>query len=469
MLDKEISNLIAYAETQLFLDELDAPRATRRICKLLGITEFAPEAPDEELIDAQSTPDALLAPLLEYAKANGKAIATRGEIMDALCLKPSEVNDLFFDTYSVNQQKAFDFLYDYNVKCGYIDQNADKSERWEAKELKSRIEVIINLLPQAQVANYPKCPLCKENIGFDGHENMRPVSLDLGGEEWFFNYSRHRYFERHGVLSNGEHTPLTDGISTIKKLALAADFIGADGFVGMNAIVENGGAKITAHEHFQTGAKSTPMLRAGYRARFKSKEYPYLELGVVDWYGTVIRFSHSNLEKTVEFADKLVKAWKSYSDDNIDNKDGKKNFCNIIVRKIADKYVFDVVLRSNGMKKRRTPAEYDEIKSDALSVTDVMGYFVLPTKLSGQLKEVQTYLDGTNVFDAANVPANIKPFTKMIERMLKEQGGTVSKLEAKLNLHDEIDIACEKILASTAVFDASGISAFFDSLDIRAL
>lgn len=469
MLDKEISNLIAYAESQLLLDELDAPRATRRICKLLGITEFAPEAPDEEFVDAQASPDDLIAPLLAYAAENGKTDATRGEIMDAVSLKPSEVNDLFFDTYSVNPQKAFEFLYDYNVKCGYINLDSDQSERWEAKELKSKIEVIINLLPQAEASGYPKCPLCKENIGLAGYENMRPASIDIGGEEWIFNYSRHRYFERHGVLANGEHTPLTDGISTIKKLALAADFIGVDGFVGMNAVVENGGAKITAHEHFQTGAKSTPMLRAGYKARFKSKEYPYLELGVVDWYGTVIRFSHSNLEKTVEFADKLVTAWKSYSDDNIDNKDGKKNFCNVIVRKIAGKYVFDVVLRSNGKKKHRTPAEYDEIKADALSVTDIMGYFVLPTKLSAQLKEVQSYLDGTNAFDAANVPADIKPFVKMIERMLKEQGGTVSKLEAKLNLHDEIDVVCEKILASTAVFDNVGIQSFFDTLDIRAL
>ena len=131
--------------------------------------------------------------------------------------------------------------------------------------------------------------------------------------------------------------------------------------------------------------------------------------------------------------------------------------------------MFDVVLRSNGKKKHRTPAEYDEIKADALSVTDIMGYFVLPTKLSAQLKEVQSYLDGTNAFDAANVPADIKPFVKMIERMLKEQGGTVSKLEAKLNLHDEIDVVCEKILASTAVFDNVGIQSFFDTLDIRAL
>ena len=97
-----------------------------------------------------------------------------------------------------------------------------------------------------------------------------------------------------------------------------------------------------------------------------------------------------------------------------------------------------------------------------------MGYFVLPTKLSEQLKQVQLYLDGTMPFDAANMPATIKPFAKMIERMLGEQGGTVSKLEAKLNVHDEIDAACEKILAATAI-DGASLSAFLSSLDIATI
>ena len=43
MLDKEISNLIAYAETHLLLDELDAAQATRRILSTLKLDSFTPE------------------------------------------------------------------------------------------------------------------------------------------------------------------------------------------------------------------------------------------------------------------------------------------------------------------------------------------------------------------------------------------------------------------------------------------
>lgn len=472
MLDKEITNLLSYAENTLMMDELDKAQAARRICSLLGIDGFEQVEPDTEEIELCSSPNKLVAPLLEYAAANKSdmpANELRAAILDALMLRPSEINDLFSDTYAVNKQKAFDFLYDYCVKDGYVDlELCGKNDRWEAKELKSKIEIIINLMPQATTDCYPLCPLCKENEGWGDHANMRTVTTEIDGEEWFFNFSRHQYFDRHGVLSSVEHKPMTDGKDMIKKLALAADFIGADGFVGTNAVAENSGAKNTVHEHFQTGFKTTPMLRASVAKKIKSKEYPYLDMGIVDWYSTVIRFSHSNLEKTVEFAAKLSGAWKNYSDERITN-DGKKNFCNIVVRKLDGKYVFDMVLRSNGLKKHRTSPEYDEIKADALSLTDILGYFVLPNTLSGQLKEVQLYLDGTVPFDANALPAGMKPFSKMIERMLKEQGGTVSKLEAKLNVHDEIDAVCEKILASTAVFDSQTIKPFLESLGIIEL
>ncbi len=472
MLDKEIVNLLTYAENSLMMDELDKAQAARRICSLLGLDGYSQVEPDED-IELCASPDKLIAPLLEYAKSNNAdadLYKLRADILDALMLRPSEINDLFADTYAVNKQKAFDFLYDYCVKDGYVDlELCAKNDRWEAKELKSRIEIIINLMPQSVTDGYPLCPLCKENVGWGDHANMRAVTTEIGGEEWLFNFSRHQYFDRHGVLTCGEHKPMTDGKEMIEKLAHAADFIGAEGFVGTNATVENGGAKNTSHEHFQTGFKSTPMLRAGVRKKIKSKEYPYLDMCIVDWYSTVFRFSHSNLEKTVEFAAKLAEAWKNWSDDRIVNPDGDKNFCNFVARKVDGKYTFDVVLRSNGLKKHRTSPEYDEIKADALSLTDILGYFVLPTKLSGQLKEVQLYLDGTVPFDANALPANMKPFAKMIERMLKEQGGTVSKLEAKLNIHDEVDAVCEKILASTAVFDGETVKPFLESLGISEL
>ena len=206
------------------------------------------------------------------------------------------------------------------------------------------------------------------------------------------------------------------------------------------------------------------MLRQGNKLRLKSQEYPYLEMGLVDWYSTVIRFSHSNLEKTAEFADKLIAAWKSYADEHITN-DGTQNFCSAVCRKVNGKYCYDIVLRSTGIKRPRLPADYEEIKASALSITDILGYFVLPNKLSEELRTAQLYLDGTLSFD----PKETKiPLAKTVERMLKAQGGTVTKLEAKLNMHDEVDLVCEKILASTAI-DRTSLMSFLDTLGIKQL
>lgn len=470
MLNQEISDLLAYGQAHLLMDELDASQAARRICNMLKITDFEPVEPAED-VDAATNPNALLAPVLAYAVeqkiTDEKGLpALKAEILDALMLKPSELNDLFAETYAVNKQKAFDFLYDYSVKSGYVDPDeCAKNDRWEAKELKSKIEIIINVMPQATTDKYPKCALCRENEGYIGRANMRTVSTDIDGEEWFYAPSRHQYFDRHGVLVNGEHVPTKGGKDAMKKLALAADFVGADGFVGMDSVAENGGASNTAHEHFKTGFCTAPMLRQGIKTRLKSQDYPYLEMGIADWYSTVIRFAHSNLEKTVEFADLLISAWKKYSDERIVN-DGTKNFCSAVCRKINGKYTFDIVLRTTALKRPRMAADYDEIKSGALSVTDILGYFVLPTKLSEELKTAQLYLDGTLPFD----PKETKiPLAKTVERLLKTQGGTVSKLEAKLNIHDEVDSVCEKILASTAVFDEQTAAKFLGSLNIKEI
>ncbi len=474
MLDKEITNLLTYAEYHLMLDELDKARAARQLVRLLKLDGYLPlyETDENALdFDGMTSPNALLAPLIQSAVERGviapdRTAELKADIMDALILRPSEINDLFSDTAAVNRQKAFDFLYDYSVKSGYVDlDECAKNDRWEAKELSSKLEVIINIMPQAK-ADGAACALCYENEGRGASANKRAVSLELCGEDWFFTYSRHQYFDKHGVLVNKTHTPPVDGKAMLDKLTCAADFVGADGFVGTNAVAENGGAKNSVHEHFQTGYRYAPELKAGYRARYKSKRYPYIELGAVDWYNTVLRLSHSNREKVVEFADSIISAWKSYSDERVSNADGKNNFANVVARKMGGKYVLDIVLRSNGVKKHRIPAEYNEIKADALGLTDILGYFVLPNKLSEQLQKVRLYLDGTTPFDKAALPADTKPFGGMIERMLKEQGGTVTPLEAKLNLHDEIDVACEKILAQSAVFDGDTILPFLQTLEI---
>ncbi len=323
MLDKEISNLIAYAETYLMMDKLDENQAVRRITSALKISDYVPTEPDEELADSIGSPQALVEPLLAYAIEKGIATAEtvgalKAEILDAVSLKPSEINDLFADTYAVNKQKALDFLYDYSIRNGYVDLAAcAKNDRWEAKELKSKLEVIINLMPEAKTNGYPECALCKENMGYKDHANMRAVLADIGGEDWMFNYVRHQYFDKHGVLVNGEHTPMKDGREMIDKLAAAAEFMGNDAFVCTNATVKDGGAKITAHEHFQTGFRQTPMLKSAVKQKLKAKEYPYLDMGLVDWYSTVIRFSHSSAEKTAEFAAKIDEEWRNYSDDRI--------------------------------------------------------------------------------------------------------------------------------------------------------
>ncbi|MCX4314732.1 MAG: hypothetical protein OSJ83_12895, partial [Clostridia bacterium] len=85
MLDLEISNLLVYAQNNLFMDELDCSQAARRICGMLKITDFAPVEPSED-VELAANPNKLVEPLLAYAVEHGlvtadKTPALKAEIM----------------------------------------------------------------------------------------------------------------------------------------------------------------------------------------------------------------------------------------------------------------------------------------------------------------------------------------------------------------------------------------------------
>ena len=97
MLDKEITDLLTYAETHLMLDELDKARAARQIVRLLKLDSYSPVYEAEEGavdIDALTAPNKLLEPLIANAVERGvvkqdETAALKAELMDALILRPS--------------------------------------------------------------------------------------------------------------------------------------------------------------------------------------------------------------------------------------------------------------------------------------------------------------------------------------------------------------------------------------------
>ena len=182
--------------------------------------------------------------------------------------------------------------------------------------------------------------------------------------------------------------------------------------VGSNADLPIVGGSILTHEHYQGGCYEFAMARAGVREEVSFPGFEDVRAGVVDWPMSVIRLDSDDPERLVELADKVLVAWRGYSDASVGvlaETDGTPhNTITPIARRRGDSFELDLVLRNN-----RTTDEYPlgifhphqelhHIKKENIGLIEVMGLAVLPARLLGEMDRLkQVILAGE---DPAAVP-----------------------------------------------------------------
>ena len=491
-----VESLLYYAQSNLLLDDLDVIWARNLLLDELKLHDYVQYEVDYDAIDALDRPDTVLEPLVSYAVENGiitedKREYFAGKLMNIVCKRPAEVTDIFADLHRKHPAKAFDWLYDYGVKSNYIQlTKISENIHWEAKGTRGKIEVTINTCRpeknnkataaalKTKSESYPACSICKENEGYayggQIRQTLRTVPVTLGGEEWFWQFSPYAYFNQHGIAVNGEHVPMKVDESTLVKLCDFVDFMPGY-FIGCNAALPRIGGSVLTHDHFQGGAKIMPMQKAGIRVKLKSAEYPYIDMGIVDWYNSVLRLSCSNREKLIEFAQKVNAAWQTYDDESVDiiaKTDEQHNGITPIVRFADGKYVMDIILRNNRTNDTypdgifHAHPEYHNIKSESIGLIEAMGLFILPGRLAKATAEIEKYLTKEEKYVPEKLSPEMECHRDMIERLIKTSGAKITAVEAKLNIKDEINRVCEEILRNTAVFkeDEKGQAAFMKFL-----
>ncbi len=499
-----IENLLQYAQAHLLLDDLDVIYTRNRLLTLLKLDDYVQYEIDEDKIYEMACPDAVLEPIVAYAIEQGIITEDDREefgntVMDTVCLKPSEIVDTFSRLHDKKPEKAFDWLYDYAIKSDYVKQTKiARNKHWEAKNTKGKLEITINLskpeksnkdtaklLTQKKSA-YPACMICRDNEGWAGRgvfrQNLRTIPMTLGGEDWFWQFSPYSYFNQHGIAINNEHTPMKVIPQTVVKLLDFIDYAPSY-FVGCNAALPIVGGSILTHDHFQGGLKQLPMHKAGAtEKRYKSVEYPYIDVCVLDWYNSAIRLTSTNKKMLAEFAGKIIEAWKVYSDESVGiiaKTEAQHNAVTPIARKNGDKYIVELILRNNITTEQypdgvyHVHPEFQNIKSESIGLIEAMGLFILPGRLDRQLAEVEKYLTREVVYNRQILAPDMKIHADMIERLMKENP-KCSKVEATLAIKDEVNRVCEGILDNTAVFkkDEKGVEAFdkflaFAGINIR--
>ena len=409
----EISRLLEYGLQRGLIAPEDKAYAANRMLALLGLREFEPQPVEEEL----HTPVEPLERLCQFAAEAGLIEPdTRDgrdqfdtELMNCLMPRPSQVVREFYSLYEKDKQAATDYYYQLARSSNYIRvDRIEKDRMWTAPTPYGDLVITINLSkpekdPKAIAAaknapqsGYPKCALCRENEGYLGSANQaargnhRLIPLELGGEPWFLQYSPYVYYNEHCIVLSHEHRPMKVNRQSISRLLEFVTFL-PHYFVGSNADLPIVGGSILTHDHFQGGRYEFPMAKAPIREKVCFPGFEDVEAGIVHWPMSVIRLRGKEAQRLVDLADKILTAWREYSDESAEilayTEGTPHNTITPIARRRGEDYELDLVLRNN----RTTPehplglfhphAEYHHIKKENIGLIEVMGLAILPPRL----------------------------------------------------------------------------------------
>jgi len=170
-------------------------------------------------------------------------------------------------------------------------------------------------------------------------------------------------------------------------------------FVGSNADLPIVGGSILSHDHFQGGNYTFTMAKAGIEKELSFTGFEDVQAGIVKWPMSVIRLSSTDTDRLIELADKILLAWREYTDEDAfvyAYTDGvPHNTITPIARKKGDNYELDLVLRNNITTEDRPLGVYHpnptlhHIKKENIGLIEVMGLAVLPGRLNKELSQLK--------------------------------------------------------------------------------
>lgn len=424
MIEESIAKLVQYGKEKGLVKKEDEIYARNRILEVLKIDEYN----EPENVPEHPELAAVLDELLDYAAENGllenNSVVYRDlfdtKLMDCLMPRPSEVVSEFRRRYQESPSEATDYFYTLSQDSNYIRRDRIKKDmRWSVPSPYGEIDISINLSkpekdPKAIAAaklakqsGYPKCLLCRENVGYAGRvnhparQNHRVIPLTINGTDWGFQYSPYVYYNEHCIVFNSEHVPMKIERATFVKLF---DFIKLfpHYFIGSNADLPIVGGSILSHDHYQGGHYTFAMAKAPIERHFTIPGYEDVEAGIVKWPLSVLRIRSKDETRLIDLAEHVLNCWRGYTDEEafvFAETDGEPhNTITPIARKVGETFELDLALRNNittdeyPLGVYHPHAQYHHIKKENIGLIEVMGLAVLPARLKEEMDLLAEYL-----------------------------------------------------------------------------
>ncbi|HHX66864.1 MAG: UDP-glucose--hexose-1-phosphate uridylyltransferase [Miniphocaeibacter sp.] len=414
----QINRLINFGLQKGLIETDDIEYSVNMLLDVLQLDSFEFLNVEEKLTTAVP----ILEEMLEYSVEKGiidDSITEKDlfdtRIMNCIMPRPNEVVNNFTSLYEKEgPNSATDYFYNLSIASNYIRKTrTDKNIFFTYNSNYGEIEITINIskpekdpkeiLKAKNIVStgYPKCALCKENVGFKGDFNRaarqthRIIPIELDRELYYLQYSPYVYYNEHCIVLNKEHIPMKINISTISKLFSFVEQF-PHYMIGSNADLPIVGGSILSHDHFQGGRYTFPIENARILYATRLEDYPLTSVELLKWPLSTIRLTSTSKEEILKLSATILEKWKNYSniDLNIINKtdEVEHNTVTPIVRYENGEYIIYLTLRNN-----RTSEEFPygifhpheslhHIKRENIGLIEVMGLAILPARLKTELE-----------------------------------------------------------------------------------
>ena len=487
MIDLSIEKLVNYALNKGLIEECDRVWAENALLSALHLDSFTRP---EKVENTELEP--ILAELIAYGVEHGlldDSITEKdlfdSRLMGLLTPRPSDVIGKFKSLYAEDPKKATDYYYDLSRATDYIrTYRVVKDLKWKSATEYGELDITVNLSKpekdpkaiaaagKAKASGYPKCLLCREaegyagRIDYPGRANHRLIPLKLNGENFFLQYSPYVYYNEHCIVLNSQHVPMKINKAAFCKLLDFVDLF-PHYFLGSNADLPIVGGSILSHDHFQGGHYTFAMAKAEIECELSFPGFADVKAGIVKWPMSVIRLRCPDKHRIAELADKILTAWRGYSDPSVTifaETDGEPhNTITPIARRRGGDFEMDLVLRNN-LTTEEYPLglfhphqELHHIKKENIGLIEVMGLAVLPARLKAELKELEKLIAEGGDIAASETCAKHAPWVEELKTRY-----TFTPENTESILRQEVGVVFMKVLEHAGVFkrDEQGRAAF---------
>ena len=200
------------------------------------------------------------------------------------------------------------------------------------------------------------------------------------------------------------------------------------------------------------------MAKAPIEKEISFEGFEDVKAGIVKWPMSVIRISGADKERLIELADKILVAWRGYTDEAAfiyaETNGEPHNTITPIARRRGEDYELDLVLRNNITTEEHPLGVYHphahlhHIKKENIGLIEVMGLAVLPARLKDEMAELaDAIVTGKDLRSTETLASHAEWAESFIPKYDKIDESNVMDI-----IHEEMGLVFSEVLKCAGVY-----------------